>query len=77
VTMGEALGLAGAGRGVETLDQLALLQGLGCATGQGGLLPAVAADDALGALAPVLAPRHATERIHPGAGLIIEALRPM
>lgn len=45
VKLGNALGLSVLAEGVETEEQLALLQGLGCATGQGFLfMPAVTGD---------------------------------
>ena len=45
VKLGKALGLSVLAEGVETEEQLALLQGLGCATGQGYLfMPAVTGD---------------------------------
>ncbi len=47
VKLGKALGLSVLAEGVETDDQLALLQELGCATGQGYLfMPAVTGDRA-------------------------------
>ncbi|NMR19757.1 EAL domain-containing protein [Cellulomonas fimi] len=47
VAMGKALGLAVVAEGVETTDQLAFLQEIGCVTGQGYLfMPAVAGDAA-------------------------------
>ncbi len=47
VQLGKALGLSVVAEGVETEEQLALLQELGCATGQGYLfMPAVTADRA-------------------------------
>ena len=45
VKLGNALGLSVLAEGVETSEQLAFLQGLGCATGQGYLfMPAVTGD---------------------------------
>ena len=47
VGLGKSLGLAVVAEGVETGDQLAFLQSIGCATGQGYLfMPAVTNDEA-------------------------------
>jgi EAL domain-containing protein (putative c-di-GMP-specific phosphodiesterase class I) len=55
VAMGKALGLAVVAEGVETREQLAFLQEIGCATGQGFLfMPAVAGDRAAHLLGQVL-----------------------
>ena len=57
VAMGKALGLPVVAEGVETTEQLAFLQEVGCATGQGFLfMPAVPGDRAMELLGHVLGP---------------------
>ena len=47
VTIGRAMDLAVVAEGVESVDQLAFLKGIGCATCQGiGFMPAVSGDAA-------------------------------
>jgi diguanylate cyclase (GGDEF)-like protein/PAS domain S-box-containing protein len=57
IDMGKALGLAVVAEGVETSEQLAALQAMGCPTGQGFLfMPAVTGEQALDLLDRVLCP---------------------
>jgi len=59
VAMGEALGLEVVAEGIETDEQLAFLQEIGCATGQGYLfMPAVTGDRAAELLGRVLGARY-------------------
>ena len=59
VALGKGLGVAVVAEGVETGEQLAFLQGIGCATGQGYLfMPAVSGDRAADLLGCVLGSGH-------------------
>jgi EAL domain-containing protein (putative c-di-GMP-specific phosphodiesterase class I) len=59
IAMGRALGLAVVAEGIETTEQLGLLQEIGCASGQGFLFtPPVSGDQALNLIGRVLCAEH-------------------
>jgi hypothetical protein len=59
IAMGRALGLAVVAEGIETTEQLGLLQEIGCASGQGFLfMPPVSGDQALNLIGRVLCAEH-------------------